>query len=129
MKTGTQKAYNLGWKLRCVLDGAPASLLDITRGADAGGGEGARREHQTVERDYELKRRRQAPPRRGHASAWHHVQSYVSQPQFQRCGFESSAGDRALDAPGPGATLAAIEPCGIVTTHAFRMHQVASGRA
>jgi 2-polyprenyl-6-methoxyphenol hydroxylase-like FAD-dependent oxidoreductase len=28
MNTGIQDAYNLGWKLRCVLDGAPTALLD-----------------------------------------------------------------------------------------------------
>jgi 2-polyprenyl-6-methoxyphenol hydroxylase-like FAD-dependent oxidoreductase len=28
MNTGIQDAYNLGWKLRCVLEGAPDTLLD-----------------------------------------------------------------------------------------------------
>ncbi|MGA7236358.1 MAG: FAD-dependent oxidoreductase [Bryobacteraceae bacterium] len=28
MNSGIQDAYNLGWKLRCVLDGAPDALLD-----------------------------------------------------------------------------------------------------
>ena len=112
MNTGIQDAYNLGWKLGCVLDGAPDALLDtyeeerLPVAANVLG-----LSTRLYPANHEPNRRGQGAPRRGYASTGHHVQGDVAKPESRRCGSKGDGrrpGARCPRAERRGKTCTAV---------------------